>query len=285
MSEERATISGQQYLAGLFLFLYKAVRGSLFLMIATTLVVTLIAYFATPRPALVYGAKGIIQIGRVAGMDAMDPEAAAARVMGPSFKRRLLQSMNLSAAENNRATRLFSDGLTVKPESSGNLTVNIGGASDEQARQALDVVVRLLNEDQEEFRGPVLANINAQIAESDANIASLLKTRESLLALTKAPPTGDKPEAQAADLQSVWVSDLLSRNENSLMTARADRRERASRLGSWNTYPTAIVDDVVVSSSPASPRPSRIAFLAGGFTFVGFLLYALVRGRRAARSN
>ena len=165
------------------------------------------------------------------------------------------------------------------------MTVTIRGSSEQQVRQALDLVVRMLNQDQEKFREPMLADIKAQLAESDATIASLTKTREALLALTKASTTGAKPEDQADDFRSVLVLDMLSRNENTLMKARADQRELTSRLGSWNTYPTAIVDDVLVSSSPGLPRPSKIAFLAGGFTFLGFLLYALARARKAVRPN
>lgn len=286
MSEERTLISGHQYLGGLLIFLYRAVRNRLPLMIVVTLLVTVSAYFAAPQPALIYGAQASIQIGRVAGADAMGLQAAVARVNARSFKRQVLQSMNLPAVENDRASRLFFEGLTAKSEASGTLTVNILGASEQQARQALDVVVRLLNQDQEKVSEPMLADINAQIAERDANIVSLTKAREALLALTKASTTDAKPEGQADDdLRSVLVLDLLSRNENMLLTARAERRELASRLGSWNTYPTAIVDDVLVSSSPGSPRPSRIALLAGGFTFAGFLLYALMRARKVVRPN
>jgi hypothetical protein len=285
MSEEPTLISSHQYLGGLFVFLYRAVRNMLPVIIIVTLLVAMIAYFATPRPAPIYGAQASIENGRVAGAEPMGLQAMVARVNGRSFKRQLLQSLNLPAAEDDRASRILSDSLTAKPESSGTLTVNIRGSSEQQVRQALDLVVRLLNQDLEKVSGPMLADIKAQLAESDANIASLTKARESLLALTKAPATDARPEGQADDLRGVLVLDLLSRNENALINARADRRELASRLGSWNTYPTAIADDVLVSPSPGAPRPSRIALLAAGFTFVGFLLYALMRGRRAARSN
>jgi hypothetical protein len=285
MNEEPTLISGHQYPGGLFIFLYRAVRNRLPVIVVVTLLVAVIAYFATPRPAPIYGAQASLQIGRVAGAEPMGQQAAVARVNAVPFKRQLLQSMNLPNAEGDRASRILSDSLTAKPESSGTVTVNIRGSSEQQVRQALDVVVRLLNQDLEKVGGPMLANINAQLAEIDANIASLTKARESLLALTKAPATDGRPEGQADDLRGALVLDLLSRNETAQIYARAGRRELASRLGSWNTYPMAIADDVVVSSSPGSPRPSRIAFLAGGFTFVGFLLYALVRGRQVVGQN
>jgi len=285
MSEERTLISGHQYLGGQFTFLYRAVGNRLPLMIVVTLLVAAIAYFATPRPAPVYGAQASVQLGRVARAEAMGLQAAVARVNGRSFKRQLLQSMNLPAAEDDRASRLLSESLTAKPETSDTLTVSVREASEQQARQALDLVVRLLNQDQEKVTVPALADVNTKIAEVDTNIASLTRTREALLALTKAPTNDAKPEGQADDLRSALVSNMLSSNENMLTIARASRRELASLLGSPNTYPTAIADDVLVSSAPGSPRPSRIALLAGVFTFVGFLVYALMRGRRAARSN
>jgi hypothetical protein len=285
MSEEQTLISGHQYLGGQFIFLYRAVRNRLPLMIVGTLLVAAIAYFATPRPAPVYGALVSVQLGRAAGADAIGLQATTAHVNTPSFKRSVLQAMNLPAVENDRASRLVSESLTAKPETSDTLTVSVRGSSEQQVRQALDLVVRLLNQDQEKITGPVLVDINTQLAEADTNIASLTKTREALLALTKASRTDAKPDGVPEDLRSVLVSDMLSRNENILMSVRASRRELVSRLSSRNTYPTVIVGDVLVSSAPGSPRPSRIALLAGVFTFVGFLVYALMRGRKAARSN
>jgi hypothetical protein len=285
MSEERTLISGHQYLGGQFTFLYRAIRNKLPLMIVVTLLVAAIAYFATPRPAPVYGAQASVQLGRVAGAEAMALQAAVARVNGRSFKRQLLQSMNLAAAEDDRASRVLSESLTAKPETSDTLTVSVRGANEQQVRQALDLVVRLLNQDQEKVTAPAIADVNMQIAESDTNIASLTKTREALLALTKASTADAKPDGVPDDLRSVLVSAMLSSNENMLTIARAGRRELAFRLGPRNTYPTAIVDDVLVSSAPGSPRPSRIALLAAGFTFVGFLLCVLVRGRRVVGLN
>jgi hypothetical protein len=280
MSEGPTLISGRQYLGGLFIFLYRAVRNRLPVIIVVTLLVAVIAYFATPRPALIFGAQASVENGQVAGEQPISLQAAVARVNGRSFKRKLLQSMNLPAADDDRASRVLSDSLTARPESSGTVTVNVRGSSEQQVRQALDLVVRLLNQDLEKFRGPMLSDISAQLAESDANIAGLMKARESLLALTKAPATDTRPEGPADDLRGALALDLLSRNENLLIAARADRRRLTSLLGSWNTYPVAIVDDVVVSPSPGTPRPSRIALLAAGVTFVGFLLYALVRRRK-----
>jgi hypothetical protein len=282
MSKE---ISGHQYLGGQFTFFYRAIRNRLPLMIVVTLLVAAIAYFAAPRSAPVYGAQASVQLGRVAGAEVMAPQAAAARVNGRSFKRQLLQSMNLPAAEADRASRVLSESLIAKPEMPDTLTVSVRGVSEQQARQALDLVVRLLNQDQEKVTVPALADVNAEMAEGDANIASLTRTREALLALTKASTNDAKPESQADDLRSVLVSNMLSSNENMLAIARANRRELASLLGSQNTYPTAIADDMLVSSAAMFPRPSIIALLAGGLTFGGFLVYALMRGRRAARSN
>jgi hypothetical protein len=285
MSEERSLGSGHQYLGGLCTFLYRAVRNSLPLMIVVTLLVMVIAYFVTPRPAPIYGAQASVQIGRVAGAEAMSLQASAAHVNARSFKRRVLQAMNLPAVEDDRASRLFSESLTARPEEFGTLSVNIRGSSEQQVRQTLDLVVRLLNQDQGKVSDPILADINTQLTEIDANIASLIKAREALLALTKASTTDARPEGQADDLRSLLVLDVLSRNENLRINEQADRRELASRLGPSNTYPTAIVDDVLVSSAPGAPRPSRTALLAGVLTFVGFLLYALLRGRRVVGPN
>ena len=116
MSEKRILISGHQYLGGLFIFFYRAVRTSLPLMIVATLLVTAIAYFAAPQPAPIYRAQASVQGGRVAGTETMGLQAAAARVNGQSFKRQVLQLMNLPAVESDRASRLFFDSLAARPE-------------------------------------------------------------------------------------------------------------------------------------------------------------------------
>jgi hypothetical protein len=280
MSEERTLISGTQYLGGLFIFFYRALRNRLPVIIVVTLIVTVIAYFATPQPAQIYGAQASVQIGQVAGAEVMSVQTAVARVNAPAFKRQILQLMNLPAKDD-RAARVIFDGLGARNDTPDTIVVNARAFNEQQARQALELVVGRLNTEQDRARDPTIADIQAQIAEIDTNIANLSKIQTVIWPLIKVPAVGTGSEVETADPRSAQLLDLLSRNEQALTAARAARRGLVSQLSTWKTFPTAIVEDgVLVSSTALSPRPSRIAFLAGGFTFVGFLLYALVSRRR-----
>jgi hypothetical protein len=280
MSEERTPISGHQYLVGLFIFLYRAVRNRLPVIIVVTLLVAVIAYFATPRPEQIYGAQARVQIGRVAGTEAMSGQAAVARVNAPVFKRRVVQSMNLPPGDD-RDARVILDGLVAGPDTADTIVLNSRAYSEEQARHALELAISRLNTEQDRIAKPAIADIQEQIAEIDANIANLSKVQAAIWPLMKVPAPSTQSEIEKGDPRSVQLLDILSHNEQALTAARAARRGIVSQLSTWKTFPTAIVDDeILVSSAALSPRPSKIAFLAGGFTFVGFLLYALLSRRR-----
>lgn len=285
MGEDRGPISGDQYLGGLFVFVYQAIRKHLLLIVAAALVVAAIAYFATPRPAPIFEVQTSIKKGKAAGVDLTDLQNTVARINAPSFRRHLLQLLNLSITD--RAGRLISDSLTAKAETSDLLGVSLRSTNEEQGRRALDLVVKALNDEQEEIAKPLLSDTKEQVAEIDANIASLSKIQgtlqQALLSTAKAPGAGGASDTQAPDLRGVWLLDALSRNEQALIDARAERRDLASRLKKASSYPTAIVDDVIVSSIPTSPRPSRIALLAGLFTFLGAVVFMVVSRRREIR--
>jgi hypothetical protein len=280
MSEQRTQISGHQYLGGLFIFLYRAVRNRLPVIIVVTLLVTAIAYLATPQPAPIYGAQASVRIGRVAGTEATSLQDAVARVNAQSFKRQVLRSMNLPAGDD-RVARVIFDGLRARDETPDTIVVNARAFNEQQARQALELVVGRLNTEQDRVRKPAIEDIQEQIAEIDANIANLSNIQAAIWPLMKVSAASADPEVVSGDPRSVQLLDILSRNEQALIAARAARRLMVSQLSTWKTFTTAIVDDELsVSSAALSPRPSRIAFLAGGFTFAGFLLYALVSRRR-----
>jgi hypothetical protein len=282
MNGDRGLVSGDQYLGGLFAFVYQAIRKRLPLMIAAALVVAAIAYFLAPRPRPIFEMQTRVENGRAAGGEPIDLGNTIARINAPSFKRNLLQLLNLPVTD--QAGRLIFDSLTARAETSDIAIVSLRALNEEQGRHALDLVVKALNDEQREVREPLLSGVKAQISETDANISSLLKIRETLqdalMKMTKAPATGGTTDTQDVDFRGAWLSDALSRNEQTLTIARATRRELASRLEKPNTHPTAIVDDIVVLPIPTSPRPVGIALLAGLFTFLGAVVFTVMSYRR-----
>ena len=162
MNDERSLVSGDQYLSGLFMTLYRAIRAHVLLVASVTLTVMAIAFFAAQWLPPVYSAQANGRLGRVDGVEAMTPQAAIARMQSPAFKRRVLQSMNLPT-DGDQSAQLIFGSLTARPEASETLTISVRGLTEQQARQALDVSVRLLREEQASALEPFLADLKTQL--------------------------------------------------------------------------------------------------------------------------
>jgi hypothetical protein len=286
MNEKPAMVSGDRYFGGLFRFFFRAVRKHLLVVILFPPAAMALAFFLVKGLPPVYAAQASVRIGRVDGVEAIGLQAAVSRVNSQPFKQRVLQAINASAAENDRIPQSVVDNLTVRAEIPDTLAVSIRGPVASQIRRVVDAMVSLLNEEQEKVQGPLVADINAQLAASDADIAGLLEARTSLSALAKAVSASQSDDAISATMRRVWLMDMVSRNEQRLATATAERRALAARLSVWRTYPTALMDGVFVSPDPVSPRPVMTAILAGVVMLAAALAYALLRdgARRVAVS-
>lgn len=280
MSDARSMISGDQYLGGLFMFLCRSIRQHWLLTILVPLLAMAIAYLAALQLPPVYVAQGSVRLGRVDGGEAVSLAGAVTRINSPSFKQRVVRSMNLSGADSARAAALIFGSLVAKQETPDTVAVTVRAPTGEQAREAMGRAVGLLNEEQQKTMEPLVADIKQQLAASDANIASLLQARDALSALAKEEPKTSAAELASGALRRVWLSDLVSRNEQRLTAARAEQHALATRLGAWRTYPAALVDEGFVSSSFALAAPVTVAIFAGAIIFLGFLLGVAFRGSK-----
>jgi hypothetical protein len=279
MSVEQGPISADQYVGGLLMFFYRAVRRNLLLVIILPVVVAALAFAIARQFPPVYGAQASIRLGRFDGAELMSLQSAVARINSPTFKQRALQAMNLPVVGKDRAAQLVAGSLTARSETSDMVAVTVNAPTVQQVRQALDVTVQLLNEEQDRIRQPLMADINEQLANIDANIVSLSQARDSLSAAAKAI------EAQPADpasagFRTVWLLDLASRNEQRLTIAKAERHAMVARLGSWKTYPTTLLDGTFLSPRVVSVSSARIAIVAGLAMLLACILYALMREPR-----
>jgi hypothetical protein len=280
MSDARGVISGDQYLGGLVGFFCRSIRQHWPFAMLLPLVAMAAAYFAALQLPPVYVAQGSIRLGRLDGAEAVSLLGAASRISSLSFKQRVVRSMNLPGAEAERPAQLIFGSLTVRQETPDTVAVTVRAVTDRQARDAVDIAVGLLNEEQRKIREPLEADIREQLAASDAAIANLLEARDSLSALAKEESKAAPGDPASATLRRVWLSDLDSRNEQRLAAARAERHTLATRLAVWRTYPTALVDEVFVSPSFAFAPPATVAIFTGVIIFLGFLLSAAFRGSK-----
>jgi hypothetical protein len=286
MSASPSTVPGDQYLLGLLMFLCRTIRANLFLTVLLPLASITIAYIAAQRMPIVYTAQASIRIGKVDGAEAISLMGAVSRINSVSFKQRVVQGMNFPAAEGTRPAQLIFGSLTAKQETAADTVgVSVQATTAQQARDIMAVAAALLNEEQRKIQEPLETNITEQLATYDATISSLLEARDSLAALTKEDTKASSGDPVLVSLRRVWLSDLVSRNEQRLAAARSERHALSARLGGWRTYPTTVVDELFVSSGFAHARPATIAFIAGAVVFLTFISRAMLRESKAVRPD
>lgn len=283
MSVSPNVVPGDQYLGGLFLFLYRAIREHLFLTVLLPLVAAAIAYVAVLQLPPVYTALGNVQIGRVDGTETVSVTGVVSRLNSPSFKRRIIEAMGLHPA-GDRTAQLIFQSLAAKQDTADTLAVTVRATGAPEARDAVGTAVRLLEEEQRKIREPLEADIRERLATADATIAGLLKSRDSLSGLMNENPQGATIDPASLVLRRVWLADLISRNDERLTATKAERYALSAKLGAGKTYPIALLDDVFVLPGFAM-RPSTIALLAGGAVFVIILLGILLRGSKAVLAD
>lgn len=284
MNEPQIIISKESYLSGLIATLFQALRPRILLVILLPIVVALVVFGLSHLLPSAFEAQASVRIGRIDGAEVMTLQTAVVRVNSLSFKQRVLRALNLPDTEERQARLIYSS-LSAKGETSDTIAVNVQASSPQQVGQVFDAVVQFLNEDQKWLREPLIADINEQLVTVDATIAELTRTRESLTALGKSMADVQSHDAASAAFRSVWLFDLVARNEQRLDAAKAERHALAVRLGSWRTYQTATVDGAFILPKQVSPRPLRKALIMGGLTLLGCVLYALWRAptRRISR--
>lgn len=276
-------VPGDQYLGGLFVFLCRAIRDHLFLTVLLPLVAAVIAYVAALQLPPVYTAQGNVRIGRVDGTEAASIAGVVSRLNSLSFKHRVIEAMGLPPASD-RAAQLIFQSLAAKQQAVDTLAVSVGAPGAQQARDAAATVVSLLDEEQRKVKELLEADVKEQLATSEATIAGLLETKDTLAALVKENPQGASVDPTSLVLRSVWLADLIARNEQRLAAAKAERQVLSAKLGVWKTYPPTLLDGFFVSSAVAV-RPAMMAFLAGGAVFVLFLLGVVLRGSKAVHAG
>jgi len=277
-----SNVPGDRYLGGLFMYLCRTIREHLFLTVLLPLVAMAITYVAALQLPTVYTAQGSIRIGRVDGAEAVSPTGAVSRMNSLSFKQRVVQATN-SAGDGNPPAQLSN--LTARQETADTVAVSVRATTAQQARGAITAAVNLLNEEQRRTLGPLEDDIKEQLAASDTTVASLVQSRESLLALATEDSRGASGDPAFAALLRVWLSDLVSRNEQRLAAARSERHALSARLGAWRTYPTALLDEPYISLGYAVARPATIAIFAGAAAFLVFLLGAMLRTPKAVHPD
>ncbi|MBH5401202.1 hypothetical protein HZZ13_25955 [Bradyrhizobium sp. CNPSo 4010] len=283
MSEQRI-LNFDPYLGGLLLFFVQAVRKRWLLLVGMTAATIVLAFLVASRFPPAYEAQVIVRGGRLDGAEPMNLQALVSQVNSSSFKQRVAQSMGFPDKAD-RSTRLISSSLAARPEGADAMLISVQAADAQDVQHALAIIVRLLNEDREGVRASFFASINAQLAAIDAHVSDLLQTRERVETLVKTTSESNSSGSDASALRAVWLLNLMQRTGERLAALRAERLALESRLGSWRTYPAALIDGAFVTPRQVSPRPIMAMFVFGGLTLLAGLLYALIRQSRPDSPN
>ena len=173
---------------------------------------------------------------------------AAQRAVGPALRRPV--RVLASAGDRNRPVQLILGNLTARQETADTVAVSARSQRPASPRRHSR---RSQSGDEEQRRtpGPLEADIKERLAASDTTIASLVQTVDSLLALAREDLKGVSGDPAFAALLRVWLSDLVSRNEERLAAAKAEQRALSATLGAWRTYPTTF------STNPTHRRDLR----------------------------
>jgi hypothetical protein len=285
MSVPPSTVPGDQYLGGLFMFISRAIREHLFLTVVLPLIAMAVAYVAALQLPSVYTAQGSIRMGKVDGAEATSLLGAVFRINSIPFRQRVIRAMNAAAVDGNRPGHLILGSLTARQETTDTLALSARATTPEQARAAVAAAVDLLNEEQRKALEPLEAHIKQQLATNDETITGLLGTGESLSALAKEDQKGTLGDPAAGAMRRIWLADLVSRNEQRLVAARAERHALSARLGAWRTYPAVLLDGAFVSRGFAFAKPVTIAIFAGTAVFLTSLLGVLLYRSRTVRPD
>lgn len=285
MSVSPSAVPGDQYLGGLFMFVYRVMREHLFLTVLLPLAAMAIAYIAARQLPPVYTAQGNIRIGKVDGVDTMSLMGVVSRINSPSFKQHVIETMKVPAVGGNRPAQLIFESLAARQETTDTVAVSVRATGAQQARDAVAAAVGLLNEEQRKIREPLEADIKEQLATNEATIAGLLEARNSLSALAKEGPKEGSIDPASLALRRVWLSDLISRNEQRLTAARAERHALSAKLGVWKTYPTTLLDEAFVLPGFSFARPVAIAIFSGAVVFLIFFLGVVLHRPKVVHPN
>ncbi|MCK1722604.1 hypothetical protein [Bradyrhizobium sp. 141] len=283
MSEQRI-LNFDPYLGGLLLLFVQAVRKRWLLLFGMTAATMVPAFLVASRLPPAYEAQAIVRGGRLDGAESMNLQALVSQVNSSPFKQRVTQSVGFPDKAG-RSPRLISSSLVARPEGAEAMLISVRAADAQDVQHALAIIVRLLNEDREGIRASFFADINAQLAAIDANVSDLLQTRERAETLVKTMSESNSSDSDASALRAVWLLNLIQRNGERLAALRAERLALVARLGSWRTYPAALIDGAFVTPRQVSPRPIAAMFVVGGLTLLAGVLYALMRQSRPGSRN
>ena len=275
MALQQDPVSADRYVDGLLVFVYRAIRRQLLLMLISAFAVGAIAYALAGRVTPVYGGKALIQLGEVNGVALTKAETVIAGFDAFLFRQRVVEAMKSAGVSDPRSIQLVSQSLAARPGTSDVINVSVRAADEKQVRQAIDAVILVLNQKQEQRRTQLVAAIKTQVDALDAYLANLTKIQESLSAQARTASADPTP------LGALLLLEMTARNDEQQASARASKLALQERLGPELTYPTRLVDDDFQISPVAGLGHSwRTAVLAATITLLGFMLFAMVTGRK-----
>lgn len=186
------------------------------------------------------------QIGT--GVALMDPDTVLQRIKIPDFADDVLRAAALPSGSDSEA-KLFKRTLRAdKPKDSDIIRVRVQGHSAADAKKLAETVVSVLQKEHaadlakaRELREKNLANLNAEIAEEEAQHAQII--------------------AAARSLSAEKLSILLSVNDREIQPLKKQRDELRDQLPPLRTFNTKAIAPVSVAQHPLHESMPICAFI------------------------
>jgi hypothetical protein len=228
-------------------------------------------------------ASSIVQIGQVAqhtiGAQTQLAESASRlfeRVKSKAFKETVIDDLATPYTKplTDSEARIFSSSLNIKLLSHPDIVdIKVRGLTRDQAQMNLEYVVKRLRTIHTELSAPTLAKSLDSLKILTAELQSLDSERKVFTGLITQGGTTDRVDYF---LQKSVYATLVSNVDKERRLVLEKKLALEEQLSAARTYPTSVLDKVVVLREPVAPL-TGIAFLIA-FVLSSFLVVLIVYG-------
>jgi hypothetical protein len=282
MSDETRQIPGDHYLFGLVAFLLRLIASRFLLMIGLPVLVMAMAYVASGFLKPVYPGQANLQIGRIGGSEIQSRNTVVDRINSSPFKVHVLRALNEAAGQGSSFGQDAVDGLSAQTSQFSDwVTINSRAHTPEQLSKIISTTIGVIQGEHEKIKSSATESLRGQLALANADVANLSNLKQELIRALSTEPQKNADETNIAALLDARQRNALLRDQllhtDAAMTEAATRQIKLSeQLSPVQTFSTHPLDDIYISSKPASPRRLTITAAAGAVAFFVCLLYVLI---------
>jgi Chain length determinant protein len=228
-------------------------------------------------------ASSIVQIGQVAqhtiGAQTQLAESASRlfeRVKSKAFKEMVIEDLATpySRTLTPDEVRIFTSSLNIKLLTNPDIVdIKVRGLTQSRAQENLEYVVKRLRTIHTELSAPTLAKSKDSLTILNAELESLNSERKAFSTFITQSVSSDRVDHF---LQKSVYATLISNVDKERRIVLEKRLALEEQLSPARTYPTSVLDRIVVSKEPVAPLTGLALLMA--LVLSGFLVLLIVFG-------